>query len=563
MRITNINIGTRLGAGFGMLVLLLLAMGLFGVSRLANLNTQMRDVIDDKYPKTEIANDIIDNVNLIARSSRTVLLLTDKDNIATEFDRIGKSKTKINELMVALNNMVGADAGGQAMLGKITAAGSAYDASLNQVLRQIKDGDLAAATNTLLETARPLQNTYMTAVFTLISHQKQLMKQAGAEVEKQFRQAQMLILGLSTIAIVLAAAIAWLVTRSITTPLNRAVRLAENVAAGDLTSHIEASAKDETGQLLRALKAMNDNLRHIVGKVRNGTDTIAAASTQIANGNMDLSSRTEEQASALEQTAAAMDELTSNVKKNADSAQQANQLAVSASEVAVRGGTVVGQVVNTMDAIHASSKKIVDIISVIDGIAFQTNILALNAAVEAARAGEQGRGFAVVASEVRSLAQRSAAAAKEIKVLIDDSVEKVDTGSKLVSQAGSTMQDVVSSVKRVTDIVSEISAASHNQSNGIEQVNHAVSQMDETTQKNAALVEEAAAAAKSLQDQAGALSEIVSVFKTGNGQLAAPPLRTVIDVTPRPATLKSHKAPRPERIKETAAANNENDWEQF
>ena len=563
MRMTNITIGARLGAGFGMLVLLLIAMGLFGVSRLANLNAQMRDVIDDKYPKTEVANDIVDNVNVIARSSRTVLLLTDKDKIAIEFDRISKIKIKIGELMATLTTMVGDDTRGQELLKKITATGGTYDASLDQVLRLIKDGDPARATSVLLETARPLQNAYMTAVFALIDHQKQLMKQAGAAVEKQFRQAQMLILALSAIAIVLATAIAWLVTRSITSPLNRAVRLAESVAAGDLTSHIEAGGKDETGQLLRALKAMNDNLRHIVSKVRNGTDTIATASTQIANGNLDLSSRTEEQASALEQTAAAMDELTSNVKKNADSAQQANQLAVSASEVAVRGGSVVGQVVNTMDAIHASSKKIVDIISVIDGIAFQTNILALNAAVEAARAGEQGRGFAVVASEVRSLAQRSAAAAKEIKTLIDDSVEKVDTGSKLVSQAGSTMQDVVSSVKRVTDIVGEISAASHNQSNGIEQVNHAVSQMDETTQKNAALVEEAAAAAKSLQDQASNLSEIVSVFKVGNEQLAAPSLRTIIDVTPKPAVLKNAKPAAPERRKETTSAGNEDNWEQF
>jgi methyl-accepting chemotaxis protein len=265
--------------------------------------------------------------------------------------------------------------------------------------------------------------------------------------------------------------------------------------------------------LLQALKDMNESLVRIVGEVRAGTDTIGTASGQIATGNLDLSSRTEAQAGSLEQTAGSMEELTSTVKQNADNARQANQLVVSASDVAVKGGAVVGQVVHTMGSIKESSRKIVDIIGVIDGIAFQTNILALNAAVEAARAGEQGRGFAVVATEVRNLAQRSAAAAKEIKALIGDSVEKVDAGSKLVDDAGATMNEIVTSVKRVADIMSEITAASQEQSTGIEQVNQAIAQMDEATQQNAALVEEAAAAAMSMQDQAGNLSMVVSVFK--------------------------------------------------
>jgi methyl-accepting chemotaxis protein len=329
-------------------------------------------------------------------------------------------------------------------------------------------------------------------------------------------QARNLMLALGAFAILAGAAIAWFITRTITRPIGEAVEVAEKVAAGDISSRIEVRSKDETGRLMSALKAMNESLVRIVREVRTGTDTIATASSQIASGNQDLSSRTEQQASSLEQTAASMEELTSTVKQNADNARQANQLAVSASEVALKGGSVVSQVVDTMGSIDASSKKIVDIIGVIDGIAFQTNILALNAAVEAARAGEQGRGFAVVASEVRSLAQRSAAAAKEIKTLIGDSVEKVEAGSKQVEEAGRTMEEIVGSVRRVTDIMGEITAASQEQTSGIEQINQAISQMDQVTQQNAALVEEASAAAQSLQEQAGSLVQAVSVFKLGD-----------------------------------------------
>ncbi|HYD96259.1 MAG TPA: methyl-accepting chemotaxis protein, partial [Noviherbaspirillum sp.] len=312
------------------------------------------------------------------------------------------------------------------------------------------------------------------------------------------------------LGLLLAAVVgAWLV-RAITRPLDEAVRIADSIAAGDLTQRISAASKDEMGRLMLALKNMNDSLVQIVVQVRGGTDTIATASSQIAAGNLDLSSRTEEQASSLEETASSMEELTSTVKQNADNANQANSLALSASEVASKGGAVVSQVVETMGSINASSRKIVDIISVIDGIAFQTNILALNAAVEAARAGEQGRGFAVVASEVRNLAQRSASAAKEIKALINDSVEKVDIGSKLVDQAGGTMREIVQSVQQVSDIVSEITAASREQTAGIEQINQAISQMDQATQQNASLVEEAAAASETMQKQAETLAHTVA-----------------------------------------------------
>ncbi|HYD60255.1 MAG TPA: Cache 3/Cache 2 fusion domain-containing protein [Noviherbaspirillum sp.] len=320
------------------------------------------------------------------------------------------------------------------------------------------------------------------------------------------------LIGLLMVAI--AAALLYpLVRRMVTRPLADALQVARTVAAGDLTSRITVRSNDETGQLMQAMKDMNDSLARIVGEVRTGTDTIATASHQIASGNLDLSSRTEEQASSLEETASSMEELTSTVKQNADNARQANELAVAASGVAIKGGEVVSQVVSTMSAINESASKIADIISVIDGIAFQTNILALNAAVEAARAGEQGKGFAVVASEVRNLAQRSANAAKEIKALINDSVERVDAGSKLVADAGTTMEEIVDSVKRVTAIMADIMDASREQSSGIEQVNKAIGQMDQVTQQNAALVEEAAAAADSLQEQAGKLAQVVSVFK--------------------------------------------------
>ncbi|MGV8899500.1 MAG: methyl-accepting chemotaxis protein [Burkholderiaceae bacterium] len=353
----------------------------------------------------------------------------------------------------------------------------------------------------------------------------------------------------------------WLV-RAISRPLEAAVKIARGVAAGDLTQQIDVRSNDETGQLMQALKDMNDSLVQIAGDVRIGTDTIATASGQIAAGNMDLSSRTEQQASSLQETASSMEELTSTVQQNADNARQANQLATSASESAIKGGAVVAQVVDTMGSINASARKINDIIGVIDGIAFQTNILALNAAVEAARAGEQGRGFAVVATEVRSLAQRSASAAKEIKTLIGDSVEKVDQGARLVDQAGVTMTEIIDSVKRVTDIMGEISSASQEQTSGIEQINQAISQMDQVTQQNAALVEEAAAAAASLQDQAGHLSQVVGIFK----------LNPVYAVKAAPAPVRAsavavkQKAPghtpQVKRIANTPAGNAD-EWEEF
>ncbi|OJX14150.1 MAG: methyl-accepting chemotaxis protein, partial [Burkholderiales bacterium 68-20] len=367
--------------------------------------------------------------------------------------------------------------------------------------------------HTLVELA-----TVQDRVDRLAKLQERLVNEAGARAKAEAQFARMLLLGLGIGGLAIGLLLAAWITRSITAPLRQAVRVAQAVSEGDLRSQIEVHSRDEAGQLLSALQHMNTSLTDIVHEVRHSSDTIATATSQIAAGNLDLSSRTEEQAAALEETTASMHELAGTVKQNYDSGKHANELAESASQVAVRGGEVVGQVVHTMESINASSRKIADIISVIDSIAFQTNILALNAAVEAARAGEQGRGFAVVAGEVRLLAGRSAEAAKEIKGLIEASVRNVSEGCTLVEKAGSTMDEIVVSVRRVSDIMGEISNASADQSHGIDQINEAMGQMDQVTQSNAALVEESAAAAQSLERQAHTLVQTVSVFRLpGNG----------------------------------------------
>ena len=408
----------------------------------------------------------------------------------------------------------------------------------------------------------------------VIAIEKKLAETAYDSAARAYARVLYALAGIVLFALIGSAAVAAFMSRMIVHPLASATGLASRIAKGDLTGNIRSGGRDETGQLVAALKEMNENLRRIVENVRSSAEAIGSGTRQIASGNADLSQRTEEQASSLEETASSIEQLTSTVKQNAENARQANQLAIGASEVAVKGGQVVSEVVGTMSSINESSKKIVDIISVIDGIAFQTNILALNAAVEAARAGEQGRGFAVVATEVRNLAQRSAAAAKEIKVLIGDSVDKVGAGTRLVGAAGKTMEEIVHAVKRVTDIMAEITAASQEQSTGIEEVNRVVTQMDEVTQQNAALVEEAAAAAHTLQEQARTLEEAVAAFDLGK-QAAAPARSADVLTLPaargaRPETRKAEETPkgtvpaalesRPPRLK---AAGGEAGWEEF
>jgi len=398
----------------------------------------------------------------------------------------------------------------------------------------------------------------------LIALQQAINGEEEQAIAESTRNIKIVILSFVVLATLIAVVLGYLITRNLLKQLggepDYAAGIARRIAAGDLTVTIETHPDDQTS-LLFALKHMNESLSALVEEVRNSTDSITTAAREVAEGNSDLSKRTEEQASSLEETASSMEELTSTVRQNADNAKQANQLAASASDVAVRGGQVVNEVVHTMASINTSSKKIVDIISVIEGIAFQTNILALNAAVEAARAGEQGRGFAVVASEVRNLAQRSAAAAKEIKTLIDDSVENVDIGAKQVDQDGATMNDVVAAVKRVTDLMAEIATASNEQSTGIEEVNQAITQMDDVTQQNAALVEEAAAAAEAMQGQADTLTEVVSKFKLKHGN------RGKWTVTAKPAIARSvatAAAPlRKEHRLIKTRPDREGDWKEF
>jgi methyl-accepting chemotaxis protein len=515
----NMKVGTRLAAGFGMVVLLMIGITMLGITRLGALNDSTSLIVNDRYPKVAMANAVLTGISDTAILMRNMLILDDPEKIKSEMANLLEIRKGVVENLDKLDKALSTEKGKQ-IYKAIVDARAKYAVGQTEFLKLIGEGKKQEASSLLLSTVMQDQQAYINEVKGLVKLGGTLMEKSGEEAASNFRSASNLMAALTALATLLACGFAYWTTRSITVPLNRAVQVARTVAAGDLTSEIDAGSTDETGQLIQALKDMNDSLVSIVSQVRSGTDAIVTASSQISAGNLDLSSRTEEQASSLEETASSMEELTSTVKQNDGSATQANQLAQSASSVALKGGEVVAQVVDTMGSINDSSRRIADIIGVIDGIAFQTNILALNAAVEAARAGEQGRGFAVVATEVRSLAQRSAAAAKEIKVLIDDSVGKVDAGSKLVAEAGTTMNEVVESIRRVTDIMGEITAASSEQSAEIEQVNRAIGQMDDVTQQNAALVEEAAAAAASLHDQSANLLQVVSLFKLNDVHLA-------------------------------------------
>ena len=564
MKIRNLKIGARLGLGFGIILALLAALIALSLNKMAMINDVLLDVVDDNNVKIEAASTMRDAQRRAYIAVSNLILLNDAPAMAAQDRQLAAARADYAQAAKQLQAKIDTEAG-KAILARIEAEAGATGPLIEKA-RQLGLGNHAEeGTRVLIADVAPAAHRWQAALTEMVQFQGESNAAVAADAARSYADARLWQLCLGGLAMALGAVIAWLATRSITVPMRAAVKVAQTVALGDLGSNIDIHSTDETGELLTALKRMNDNLQKIVGKVRAGTDTIASASTQIASGNQDLSARTEEQASSLEETAASMEELTSTVKQNADNARQANQLAMTASEVAIKGGAVVAQVVDTMASINESSKKIVDIIGVIDGIAFQTNILALNAAVEAARAGEQGRGFAVVAAEVRNLAQRSAAAAKEIKGLIDDSVKKVDIGSSLVDHAGSTMNEVVASVKRVTDIMGEISAAGREQELGIAQINTAVAEMDTVTQQNAALVEEAAAAAESLQVQARQLAEAVSVFKldsaaqASEARPAAAP-RAIKSVAGKPAAARP-----PVRSKRLglAAAGASQDWEEF
>ncbi|WP_353154986.1 methyl-accepting chemotaxis protein [Herminiimonas fonticola] len=565
MKIKNWKIGVRLSVAFALILMLMTSMTALGVWFLhdvAEATTAMEEAtVKERLSEQWIRGIATNTVRTFARvktNSAEEEKSLQAEMAAVSAD-VSKVQKQLEEMIVSVE--------GKKMMAAVAEKRSTYSAIRDAAfkLKAEERGDGGVALKEMIESKMvPAANDYIQSVQGAVDFQEEIFVAARKHVDEIYESGRNVLIVLGVVALMLGILLSWLLTRSITRPLGYAVSVARVVASGDLTGRIAVDSKDETGQLLQALKDMNDSLTASITQVRSGVDTIATASNQIASGNLDLSSRTEEQASSLEETASSMEELTSTVKQNADNARQANQLAVTASGVAEKGGVVVSKVVDTMDGINTSARKIVDIIGVIDGIAFQTNILALNAAVEAARAGEQGRGFAVVASEVRSLAQRSAAAAKEIKTLIDDSVDKVDSGSKLVAEAGTTMVEVVDSVKRVTDIMSEIMAASQEQSAGIEQVNQAIGQMDQVTQQNAALVEEAAAAAESLNEQAANLAQAVSIFKldgVANSTRAA--TRLPVAASKAPVTRQLAASPAPKKIVNETRPVNGDDWEEF
>ncbi|QJD89032.1 HAMP domain-containing protein [Duganella dendranthematis] len=515
MKITNLKIGARLSGAFAIVLAMLVGVSIVGLTRMAAIQASMIEITKGNDVEANLASDMKLSLDDRMIALRNVVLLEDPQQMQQQVDRVtaqSKLYDAAEEKLRATFFTYGINADESKLLAEVKESSLAAQPLIQKVQQLGLANNNAEAVRLLMGDLRTVQNQWTARLASLVASERQQNEDLIAAADDAYAFARNIVLALATAAVAVGVTLALLITRSITAPINRAVEIAQTVAAGDLTSHIEIHGTDETSLLLSALKTMNESLQQIVSQVRNGTETMTTASQEIASGNLDLSSRTEQQASSLEETASSMEELTSTVKQNADNARQANNLANTASEVATKGGAVIADVVSTMGDINASSKKIVEIIGVIDGIAFQTNILALNAAVEAARAGEQGRGFAVVATEVRNLAQRSAAAAKEIKTLISDSVSKVESGTQLVDQAGATMSEVVDSVRRVSDIITEITAASQEQSLGIEQVNQAIIQMDGVTQQNAALVEESAAAAESLQDQAVALSHVVGKF---------------------------------------------------
>ena len=511
IQLAHLQIGTRLSIAFALVISLLLLILGVAYQVLARSGLTMERLVDERYAQIALSNEIKDVGDKGIITVGRLLLTEEPERTKQYMSEYAALRSRNTENFKKLEGLLNNEAS-KAIFKEQSEARQAYGAALRKVFELLAVRQREAALSLYQGDLVGLQVRYYALIDKMVEYQARSMVADVNEARDDASRARLEMGAITLLAMLLAGATAVTITRSITRPIRHAIELAESVAAGNLTYHLRVERKDEVGRLIGALQRMVDSLHRIVSEVRNGADTIASAALQVADGNQDLSARTEQQASALEQTASAMEQLTSAVRLSADSASQADRSAHSASAVAVQGGQVVGEVISTMNQIASASRRIVEIIGVIDGIAFQTNILALNAAVEAARAGEHGRGFAVVASEVRNLAQRSAVAAREIKSLIDNSVQQVDQGSRMVEQAGQTMQQVVDSIQQVSRIVADISRSSREQSLGIEQVNEAIVQMDDNTQKNAAMVEQSTASARSLQDQAHQLNDMVRTF---------------------------------------------------
>jgi methyl-accepting chemotaxis protein len=526
MKLRNHKIGTRLGIGFGViltiLVVTVVSANLLNHQNKARMMLDMELSTDKNLQATNMKNAMLET----GISMRNIGLQSDADLMRKEEGKVKEQRQRYAAARDKLQGL-GLDENETNIVARIDVIDKDIDTAFTDAIGRALAFNSLGAAKVIASRIDPLNSQTLVAVNSLIDLQRATARAILDNSVSSDTRLMLILFGLCGTALLIGVVCAVVITRSITVPLADAVAVAQKVAGGELSTQVRLEGQDEISALLAALRDMNDSLAKTVSEVRSGTENITLASSEIAAGNADLSARTEAQAGSLEETASTMEQLTSTVKQNADNARQANHLTVSAASVAVKGGSVVSQVVDTMGWIKESSRKIVDIIGVIDGIAFQTNVLALNAAVEAARAGEQGRGFAVVASEVRNLAQRSAAAAKEIKALIGDSVGNVDQGSKLVGEAGQTMNLIVTSIKQVADIMGEITAATQEQSQGIEEVNQAIAHMDEMTQQNAALVKQAAAAAESMHKQAQKLGQSVSIFKLADDQLvpAVTPMR--------------------------------------